>query len=306
MSTKITRQCYRRHQLTQALRVVEEEIELTDPKHVLIQIHAVALNYRDANILNGTNPWPVSPSGIPCSDGAGVIIAVGGGVTKFAVGQRVSPIFDQNSITGQEQSREWLGGEVDGVLATHVIFPEDKIVEIPAHLTWAEAACLPCAGLTAWNALAYGGSLMAGKTILIQGQDSFRVCNSKYPNRGLGTGGVSLMALRLARIAGCKVIITSSSDAKLETIAKVSGAGTPILTINYSKNVDWDKEAVRMNGGVGVDIVVENGGTSSIMKSLNAVAKRGIISQVGYLGKQSSQDLEGLLPQLIDKAATFR
>lgn len=169
MSTKITRQCYRRHQLTQALRGVEEEIELTDPKHVLIQIHAVVLNYRDANILNGSNPWPVSPSGIPCSDAAGVIIAIGGGVTKFAVERRGSPIFDQNSITDQEQSREWLGGEVDGVLATHVIFPEDKIVEIPAHLTWAEAARLPCAWLTAWIALAYDGSLMARKTILIQG-----------------------------------------------------------------------------------------------------------------------------------------
>jgi NADPH:quinone reductase-like Zn-dependent oxidoreductase len=170
MASKIRRQCIRRDHLTHSLKVIEEEIESADDKDILIQIQAVALNYRDANILNGTNPWPIAPSGIPCSDAAGVIIATGRGVTRFVVGQRVCPIFDQNSITGLEQSRAWLGGEVDGVLATHVIFPEDKVVEVPKHLTWAEAACLPCAGLTAWNALAYEGSLTAGKSILIQGR----------------------------------------------------------------------------------------------------------------------------------------
>lgn len=172
MSTKVTRQCFRRsgHQGLQTLKEITEEIELRDEKDVLIRNYAVALNFRDVNILKGTNPWPVSSAGIPCSDAAGVIIAIGRRVTRFAIGQRVCPIFDQVSITGLEQSREWLGGEVDGVLATHIIFPEDNIVEIPAHLSWAEAACLPCAGLTAWNALAYEGSLTAGKTVLIQGK----------------------------------------------------------------------------------------------------------------------------------------
>lgn len=171
METKFTRQCYRRHggSSPQTLRLVEEQIELKESTDLIIRVHAVALNYRDANILNGTNPWSVSPDGIPCSDAAGEVVAVGHGVTRFAVGDKACPIFDQNSITGLEQSREWLGGEVDGVLATHVVFSEEKVVRIPDHLTWVEAACLPCAGLTAFNALACQGGLTAGKTVLIQG-----------------------------------------------------------------------------------------------------------------------------------------
>jgi NADPH:quinone reductase-like Zn-dependent oxidoreductase len=126
------------------------------------------------------------------------------------------------------------------------------------------------------------------------------------PDRVIGTGGVSLMALKLARIAGCKVIITSSSDVKLDAVTKLSGTGPQVAVINYKTNPDWDKQAVHMNGGVGLDIIVENGGTSSLIKSLNTVAKRGIISQVGYLGKQNFQDLEGLLPMIIDKTVTLR
>lgn len=136
---------------------------MKEPTDVIIKIHTVALNYRDANMLNGTNPWAIAQNGIPCSDAAGVVVGVGRSVTRIAVGDKVCPILDQNSITGLEQSREWLGGEVDGVLATHVVFPEEKVVKFPQHLSWAEAACLPCAGLTAWNALAYEGSLTAGK-----------------------------------------------------------------------------------------------------------------------------------------------
>ena len=113
------------------------------------------------------------------------------------------------------------------------------------------------------------------------------------------------MALKLARAAGCKVIITSSSDAKLEEIKTISEIGH-ISTINYSSNPDWDAVAVQINGDIGVDIIVENGGTSSLLKSTNAVAKRGIISQVGYLGQQNPQDLEGLLSRLIDKTVTLR
>lgn len=172
MTENITRQLYRRHGETspQILKLVEEEILLKEPTDVLIRVHAISLNYRDANILNGTNPWPVSPSGVPCSDAAGEVIVVGRSVTRFAVGDRVCPIFDQTSVSGLEQSRQWLGGAVDEVLATHVVFPEERVVKFPEHLSWAEAACLPCAGLTAWNALAYDGSLVAGKTVLIQGK----------------------------------------------------------------------------------------------------------------------------------------
>ena len=174
MTSTVTRTCYRRHgsRSPQVLELVEEPVQIKEPTEVMIRVHAVALNYRDANILNGTNPWAVSASGIPCSDASGTIIAIGSKVTRFANGDRVCPIFDQLSISGFEQSREWLGGEIDGVLATHVVFPEEKVVKFPPHLTWVEAACLPCAGLTAWNGLNFEGTLTAGKTVLIQGLSS--------------------------------------------------------------------------------------------------------------------------------------
>jgi NADPH:quinone reductase-like Zn-dependent oxidoreductase len=168
------RKTYRRdalkpNTLSLVIDLFENDVVLR-PHEILIRIHAISLNYRDINILNGTNPWPTSATGVPCSDAAGSVSAVGSDVTRFDIGDRVSPIFDQKSITGQEQSRQWLGGEVDGVLATHVVFSEEKVVKIPEHLSWVEAACLPCAGLTAWSALAIGGHLVAGKTVLIQGK----------------------------------------------------------------------------------------------------------------------------------------
>jgi NADPH:quinone reductase-like Zn-dependent oxidoreductase len=136
---------------------------------VLICVHAVSLNYRDANIVNGTNPWSVRADGVPCSDAAGEVVDIGSHVTDFAIGDRVSSILDQKSIYGNEQEREWLGGEVDGVLSTHVVFEQEKLVKIPKGLGWAEAACLPNAGVTAWSAIAGGGSLKPGMTVLIQG-----------------------------------------------------------------------------------------------------------------------------------------
>jgi NADPH:quinone reductase-like Zn-dependent oxidoreductase len=180
------------------LSLPEEAIAISKPNDVLLEIQAVALNFRDTNILHGTNPWAVKPDGIPCSDAAAVVVGVGSDVKLFKPGDRVSPIFDQHSITGHEQSREWLGGEVDGILATHCIFPEDKLVKLPTHLSSAEAAYLPCAGLTAWSALTVNDSLQPGISVLIQ-----------------GTGGVSMAALKIARAAGCSIILTSSSGAKL-------------------------------------------------------------------------------------------
>ncbi|KAF2806844.1 NAD(P)-binding protein [Mytilinidion resinicola] len=260
------------------------------PHSLLIRLHAIALNYRDINILRGTNPWATLATGIPCSDAAGTVIAAGSGVTRFSVGDRVSPILDQASVTGREQSREWLGGEVDGVLATHVVFDEEKVVRIPEGLTFAEASVLPCAGVTAWSALAVGGEVGSGKVVLVQ-----------------GTGGVSLLVLKLALAAGCRVIVTSSSDEKLEKVRRIAGRYADLVeTINYKTNPKWEEEAVRLNGGKGVDIVIENGGTSSLLQSIAATAKRGIVSQVGYLGKQDAKDLEGLISALIDKTVTLR
>lgn len=172
----ITRQVYRRtSQLAdnsssaQALTLHNETITLRTSTEVLIEVHAVSLNYRDANILHGTNPWPVAANGIPCSDCAGSVIAIGTGVIKFELGDRVCPIFDQKSVTGYEQEREWLGGEVDGVLASHVVFDEQKLVKIPQGLSWEEACLLPCAGVTAWSALGIGRESIADKTVLLMG-----------------------------------------------------------------------------------------------------------------------------------------
>jgi NADPH:quinone reductase-like Zn-dependent oxidoreductase len=265
------------------------------PTSVLIRIHAISLNFRDPNMLHGNNPWPILPTGIPCSDAAGSIIALGSSTTRgFKVEDRVSPIVDQASITGTEQTRTWLSADVDGVLASHLVIDESLVVKVPEHLTWAESACLPCAGVTAWSSIvsAEARKLNAGQTILVQ-----------------GTGGVSIMAMKLGLAAGCKVFVTSSSDSKLERIremAKRGGREEQVGTINYKTTPAWEEEVRRLNNGIGVDIVLENGGTSSTLQSLRATKKGGIISQVGYLGKQDPMQLDGLIPMLIDKAVNFR
>lgn len=259
------------------------------PTSILVRVYAVSLNYRDANILNGTNPWPVIEGGIVASDAAGEVIAVGSHAQRFKTGDKVCPILDQNSITGEEQKRIWLSADVDGTLATHLIMDEQLWVRFPEHLSWAEAACLTNAGVTAWSALASEGRrLVAGQTVLLQ-----------------GTGGVSMMAMKLALAAGCKIILTSSSDDKLAGILKTT-KGWPISTINYKSTPDWEKEALRLNDGVGADIILENGGTPSTIQSLKAVKKGGIVSQVGYLGKQDPAHLDGLISLLIDKTVNFR
>ncbi len=170
----ITRQCYRRntsgHSIAERPELHTEPLEANPlpPTLVLIRVCAVALNYRDANILNGTNPWPVNPDGIPCSDAAGDALAVEDMVTRFRMRDRVAPILDQKSITKTEQEREWLGGEVDGVLESHVGFDQEKVVKIPEHFSYAEAACLPNAGVTAWTGLMAGGGLVPGMTVVVQ------------------------------------------------------------------------------------------------------------------------------------------
>lgn len=136
------------------------------PNSVLIKVHAVSLNYRDANIANGGNPWPVTPNGILCNDAAGEVIAIGERVKSFVIGDRVAPIVDTANITGRETGRSWLAADEDGVLADYIVFDEEKISKLPPHLDWIEASILPCAGVTAWSALKDIG---IGKSVLIQG-----------------------------------------------------------------------------------------------------------------------------------------
>lgn len=141
------------------------------PTGVLIKVHAVALNYRDANIANGGNPWPVTPNGVLGNDAAGEVVDVGDKVKSVAIGDRVAPITDTENISGREPTRSWLAADEDGVLADYIVFDEHKICKLPAYLDWTTASIIPCAGVTAWSALKDVG---VGKTALIQGKNFMR------------------------------------------------------------------------------------------------------------------------------------
>lgn len=232
---------------------------------VLVKIHAASLNYRDLMMIKGQyNPKLKMPL-IPFSDGAGEVVAVGDGVTKWKAGDRVCPIFMQGWIDGEvefKKARTALGGDLDGCLAKYRVFDENGLVAIPDHLSNEEAATLPCAAVTAWNALVESGKLKPGETVLLQ-----------------GTGGVSIFALQFAKAMGAKVIITSSSDEKLDR-AKMLGAD---ITINYKENPDWDKAALEITEKRGVDHVIEVGGAGTLQKSLNAVKIGGHIAVIGVV-----------------------
>ncbi|EHY52633.1 Zinc-type alcohol dehydrogenase-like protein [Exophiala dermatitidis] len=271
---------------TPKLKLVIEDLPLPlDPTAALIKVHAVSLNYRDANISNGGNPWPVTPNGIICNDAAGEIIAVGDKVKRFKVGDRVAPTIDTAYITHRSTGRSWLAANEDGVLATYIVYDEEVLGKLPTYLSWECACLIPCAGVTAWAALRDVG---IGKSVLIQ-----------------GTGGVSHWALKLARAAGLKVVLTSSDDNKLSKLKKHFGA-PEILTINYSKTPEWHEEVLRLTDGIGVDLVLEMGGSSSLVKSLRCTRRGGIVSQVGYLGRQKPEDLHELVPTIIDRRVILR
>jgi len=243
-------------------------IDRPDPQpghgQVVVAVQAVSLNFRDLLIVKGLyNPKMPLPR-IPASDAAGEVIAVGPGVTRAAVGDRVCGTFMQRWISGlltDAAARSALAGDIDGVLAERVVLSEDGVVKFPTHLTFEEAATLPCAALTAWNALAEGG-LRAGETVLVQ-----------------GTGGVSIFALQIAKSFGARVLVTSGHDDKLEhAMGMGASAG-----VNYRTTPDWDKWAKAQTGGVGVDHVVEVGGAGTLERSLKAVRTGGHIALIGVL-----------------------
>ena len=254
------------------IEIVERPTPQPAAGQVLIKVHAVSLNYRDLLVVLGKyNPKLALPR-IPCSDGAGEVIAVGDGVTRWRPGQRVAGIFMQNWIEGApsaEKQRGALGGDIDGMIAEYVVLDQSGLVEIPKHLTWEEAATLPCAGVTAWNAVVHAGHIKAGDTVVIQ-----------------GTGGVSIFALHFARLMGARVLGTSSSDEKLQRAHKLGlDSG-----LNYKKNPDWAPWVLEQTGGVGADLVVEVGGAGTLAQSLKAVRIGGVIAQIGVLS-QSTEPL---------------
>jgi NADPH:quinone reductase-like Zn-dependent oxidoreductase len=258
-----------------------ENLILTDapepqpgPRDVVVKFHAASLNYRDLLFAWGSyNPKPKFPA-VPLSDGAGAVVATGKEVTRWKTGDRVCPIFMQGWISGPCDSAKGAtslggGGEYAGVLREFGAFHEEGLVRIPDHLSFEQAATLPCAAVTAWNALVRVGKVKAGDTILT-----------------LGTGAVSIFALQFAKMHGARVIATSSSDAKLARVREL-GADE---TINYKKTPDWDAEVRRLTSGIGVDHVVEVGGAGTLPKSVNAARIEGVVAVIGVLTKGEGLD----------------
>jgi NADPH:quinone reductase-like Zn-dependent oxidoreductase len=237
-----------------------------DPGQVLLKMKAASLNYRDLLVpqrgygkLTGTLPL------IPVSDGVGEVIAIGEGVGRVAVGDRVCPLMIQSWISGpptMERLISTLGGPLDGVMTEYMVLSEQGVVKASEHLSDEEAAALPCAALTAWSAVVTDGQVKAGDRVLVQ-----------------GTGGVSLFALQFAKLLGAHVMVTSSSDEKLQRAVNL-GADEGL---NYVSTPEWGKEVRRMAGADGVDLIIEVGGQKTLPQSLRAIRAGGTISLIGVL-----------------------
>lgn len=262
----------------QALSLREVAMPSPGPGEVLVRVRACSLNYRDQAIPLGLYiGGPVAEDTVPLSDGAGEIAALGEGVSGLAVGDRVAGTFFTDWIDGPPNPRVGpaLGAAgAPGMLQDHVVLPAHAVVPLPMSLDFAESACLPCAGVTAWNALMEGPRpVKAGDSVLV-----------------LGTGGVSLLALQIAKAAGATVIATSSSDEKLQRV-RAMGADH---TINYRTTPDWVAEAARLAGG-GVDHVVEVGGAGTLAQSIQAVGFNGEIALIGVLTREGDTSPHGLM-----------
>lgn len=247
----------------EGLKLSDEAPGSLTPNQVRVRLRAASLNFRDTMVLRGMYPGGSPVPLVPGSDGAGDVIEVGGAVTRFKVGDRVTTSFFPEWIEGPPTPQKVagaLGGGGSGTLAEEIVLGEHSLIRSPAHLDYAQAATLTCAGVTAWRALFVAACIRPGETVLL-----------------LGTGGVSIWALQLAKAAGARVIITSSSDAKLAR-ARQLGADE---VINYSTTPEWSVEARRLTGGQGVDAVLEVGGEKTIGQSLASVRMDGAIVIIG-------------------------
>ncbi|MDB6034248.1 MAG: NADPH:qui reductase or related Zn-dependent oxidoreductase [Verrucomicrobiales bacterium] len=270
------------------LVLAERDRPRPDAQEVLIKFHAASLNFRDLMFAKGIyNPHAKLPA-IPFSDGAGEVVELGSAVTRWQVGDRVCPIFNQGWLEGDPSAarpKSTLGGgDLDGVLREYGVFHEQGLVSIPEHLSYEDAATLPCAGVAAWHALVTFGRLKAGESVLT-----------------LGTGGVSIFALQFAKAHGARVIATSSSDEKLAR-ARTLGADE---VINYKNTPDWEKEVLRLTGGVGVDHVVEVGGAGTLQKSASSTRVFGRIAVIGVLASGSGLNPVGLVMKSIRMQGIF-
>lgn len=248
-----------------ALECVEARVREPGPGEVRVRVRATSVNYRDLATVRDPAARNLPLPRVPNSDAAGEVVAVGPGVGDVAVGDRVASCFFQDWQDGactEAAMATALGGALDGVLAEEVVLSARGVVPIPDHLGFEEAATLPCAALTAWNALVEAARIKAGDTVLL-----------------LGTGGVSIFALQFARLLGARVIVTSSSDDKLVR-ARDMGAWQ---TVNYTTHPDWEKPVLELTGGRGVDAVVEVGGAGTLERSITATRVAGTIALIGVL-----------------------
>jgi NADPH:quinone reductase-like Zn-dependent oxidoreductase len=228
------------------------------PTDIVVRIRAASLNRRDVMILRGTYPLAAKPDATPLSDGAGEVVAIGGAVTRFKIGDRVTGSYFARWRDGRLSPDlvDQLGCTLDGMLAEYVVLDEHWAVAVPDHLTWEEAATLTCAGVTAWNCIVGSGTISPGQTILT-----------------LGTGGVSLFAVQFAKMMGCRVIAATSRDRKIGKL-RALGADHVIDTV---KTPQWALEARSLTNGEGVDLVVETNGPDTLEQSIIAAALYGQI-----------------------------
>lgn len=261
------------HQLggPEGLKVEELPEPKAGPGEVVVRVRATSLNFRDLLMIRGQYNPRIGLPFVPLSDGAGEVLEVGSGVTPWKPGDRVAAAFMPGWVSGSPsdaKAHSALGGGGAGMLTEKIALPADGIVPIPAHLSFEEAATLPCAAVTAWHALVTEGEVRAGQTVLVQ-----------------GTGGVSIFALQLARLNGARVIVTSSSDEKLAK-ALTLGASDGV---NYKTSPEWDKNVRELTGGEGVDHVIEVGGAGTLGRSLKAAKTGGRISMIGVLSGGSAE-----------------
>ncbi len=251
----------------EAWKLVDRPDPAPGPGHVLVRVQAASLNHRDLLIARGHFGGPLKDDLIPLADGAGEVVALGAGVTRWKVGDRVAGSYFQTWQAGPFRAdyfQHMLGaGSTDGMLAQLVALPDTGVVRIPSHLSYEEAATLPCAGLAAWNALMEPSPRQRpGAAVLT-----------------LGTGGVSIFAVQLALAAGLRVIATSSSADKIERLRELGVTDT----INYRETPEWQLEVLRLTRGEGVDQVIEVGGGGTLARSLEAVRSGGTVSLIGHL-----------------------
>lgn len=256
-----------------SLTLVERPDPTPGPRQILVRVRASSLNYRDLLTIEAKSARAApKPDLIPLSDGAGEIVAVGPGVTRFKTGDRVAGCFMQRWFGGpirESVMGSAMGGAIDGMLTELAVLEEEGAVLLPAHLSFEEGAALPCAAVTAWNALVVIGELKAGETVLVQ-----------------GSGGVSIFALQFAKLFGARVIATSSSAAKAERLKQMGAEAV----IDYKATPDWDVEAMKLTGNRGVDITVEVGGAGTLPRSFLATRIGGRIAVIGLLTGAATLD----------------